>query len=300
MTRRPTRRSLRRLAWLPPRATLELLAFAPQAWNEAPPAEASPTAGAADPALELARSVVAGELAPGAHEWRGRRVWLKGGPLPARARWRHAARGWLLARPVPRVNELTNLAWLRERLFLAPEPLLAGVVRRGGPRFQFLVTAELPGCVTLRGFLESDPSAGERAGVLDELARELARMHAIHFVHRDLFPRNVLVGPREAPTRVAFLDAWAGGPAPGRRGPAYDLACLMLRGCELLDAREQRRLLSLYVGERAAQGKPVAARRLLARVRRERRALAARLVRQPARQRGLGPAPADWEPPVLD
>ena len=216
----------------------------------------------------------------------GRRAWWKRGWLRGAARLRHA-------RIAPREREHANLLWLRERLFRTPSPIASGVVRAHGlPCFQFLLTEDVAGATTLESFLGA-AVASERDLVLDELAREVARMHALRFLHHDLYPRNVLVGPAATSGRVLFLDAWAGGPAPNLRGPAYDLACLLLRGEETLGAAGRARFLDLYVGEREAQERPVARARLEAAIRRERSALIARLERRPHELRGRALPAAD-------
>ena len=134
-----------------------------------------------------------------------------------------------------------------------------------------------------------------RHGWITELGREVGRLHALRFVHRDLFPRNLLVLPEDRPRRIVFLDAWAGGPGPGRRGPAYDLACLLLEGAEQWTRDEQRLFLSTYVAARTKEGRAPGAG-FPARVLRERRGLLRRLARDPARLRGR-PMPGDWTYP---
>ena len=182
--------------------------------------------------------------------------------------------------------------------------------RTGLPGFQFLVTARLEHTRTLRRFLERGPEPEERAAILDELAEETARMHALRFVHRDLFPRNLLIGPQGSPgstaRRVAFLDAWAGGPQPRSRGPldaarrgtAYDLACLMLYGCDLLTEQEQHRFFARYTEQRDQHGQPLRDGSFFERVRRERSALVRRMIRRPAQQRGHGAPREAWTPPA--
>jgi tRNA A-37 threonylcarbamoyl transferase component Bud32 len=163
---------------------------------------------------------------------------------------------------LPRVREYYNLCWLVERLFQTPLPLAAGaLVTRGLPAYQFLLTQEVPDAETLEAFLQHRDRA-DRITVLDEIARETARMHALGFIHHDLYPRNLLVAHhenerRENARRVFFLDAWAGGPAPQARGPAYDLGCFLLRADETLEHQEVERFLDLYAAERAAQDRPV-------------------------------------------
>jgi hypothetical protein len=203
----------------------------------------------------------------------GKRAYFKGEPLRGWARVRWTAKSWFFARPMPRVRELRNLEWLRERLFLAPRPVCAGVLSRGGaPWYQFLLTEAVDGAETLAHFLADEQSDGVlRAQVLDELADEVARMHSIHFVHHDLFLRNVLVVRGAPHSRVYFLDAWAGGPTPQLRGPAYDLACLTLDS--VLSDRDVEAFFDRYCAERENQERPVDRRALVSRVQRERASL---------------------------
>lgn len=239
-----------------------------------------------------------------ASEWidvDGTRAYFKKSRLHGRARARWALKRHLLLRPLPRVREYHNLRWLLDRLFQAPEPLAAGFFsRRGLPCFQFLLTAEVEDATTLEAFLSNSRIAANadeiaaRAAVLDELAREVARMHALGFVHHDLYPRNILVGPLEEMSRVTFLDCWAGGPSPHLRGPAYDLACLMLRASETWEEREQRAFFDVYCAERAAHDRPVDAQALIDATRLARKRLAQRLARRPAEQRGQGAPRLDW------
>ena len=236
--------------------------------------------------LELARE---GKTRAEVIDFDGGRAYLKASRLRGSAAWRHALHR-LHARPVPRVQEYQNLAWLAERHFATPAPLAAGVlVSKGLPRFHALLTEHLPGTRTLEETLEDGRERG-KADLLDELAREVARMHALGFVHHDLFARNVLVRPGgegQLGRRLVFLDCWAGGPpTPLRaRGPAYDLACLLLDVGELAGAGEAR-FLERYFHERAAQGRPAPVSATRASLARARRALRRRLVREPRRLRG--------------
>lgn len=225
----------------------------------------------------------------------GARAFVKASPLRGRARLRWALKRALFRAPLPREREHANLAWLRERLFLAPEPLASAVLVRGGaPWFQALATRAVESARTLEDVLARG-DAGERARVLDELARETARMHALHFVHRDLFPRNVLVRADAHGGSVWFLDGWKGGERLQLRGPAYDLACLFLRAPEELGADAQRAFLDAYVRGRAVQGKPVGDRaRFTAAIERERDALARRLAARPSEWRGRSAPVRAW------
>jgi hypothetical protein len=221
----------------------------------------------------------------------GTRGYLKASPLRGRARWRHALRERVFARPAPRVNEFHNLAWLRLHDFHAPRPLVAGVLRGlSTVKYQFLLTEEVPDAPTLERFLErADPS--ERLATIRALANDVARLHDEHFVHRDLFPRNLLV---PEPGRICFLDAWRGGPGPQLRGPVYDHACLMLDAPAHLRVEEQRAYFDTYLAARRVRNR----RAYLERVGRERERLRARLVRRTGGA-GAPPDAGTWDARVL-
>ncbi len=217
----------------------------------------------------------------------GTHAYFKQSVLAGRASLRYALKSGILRARLPRLREFDNLGWLRAHGLHAPEPLAAGALWRAGlPRFQFLFTRAVAGAETLEEFLAGGAQREGRAKVLDELARETARMHALGFVHHDLFPRNLLVafrqvsgGPRgsQGSARVWFLDCWAGGTSPQMRGPAYDLACLTLRGRETLAPEELGRFLEVYAAGRTARGRPVEIGKLSQKVGRERARLARRL-----------------------
>lgn len=242
---------------------------------------------------EAAMMLVTSEQATtGAWWFGGARVFAKASALRGSAARRHMVRRRLLGQNLPRVREYENLGWLRERVFQVPQPFGAAVLWRDGlPRFQALVTEWVPGVVELDAALR-EASPRERLALAVELGGEVARMHALGFVHRDLFPRNLLVLPEGSRRRVVFVDAWRAAPNASLRGPAYDLACLFLEGASLWSEEEQQALLDAYVRGRAAHGRPASAS-LLGRARRARRSLVRRLERDPARLRG-GPAPAPW------
>lgn len=159
------------------------------------------------------------------HELAGEDAVLKASPLHGKSALRWGFKRLLGAR-LPRVNEYYNLSWLTERLFATPLPLAAGGIVRGGiPRWQFLITRYVHDGLPLHDWFASGPAAAERAEVLGEIAREVGRMHALRFVHRDLWTRNLFVVRRGGLSRVLFLDAWAGGPGFGLRGRRHDLEC---------------------------------------------------------------------------
>ena len=245
----------------------------------------------------------------GAEPFADRRAWIKGGPLRGKARVRHAGRRWLLARALPREAEYRNLVWLRSHLFRVPVPLAAVSVWRGAlPTFQLLVLEELEAPSLDRVLAEGSEATRP---LLLELAQETARMHALGFAHRDLYPRNVLVAPRRErdtadgdagavrgdPRRLRLLDAWSGAPPRGPAGPdriaPRDLACTLLEAANLLTPAEQRLWFEAYLAERAAQGCPADRGRLLARMRSERARMLRRIAREPGRWR-LDRPPADW------
>ena len=222
----------------------------------------------------------------------------KYGPLWGKARWRHALRLHLLRASLPRLREFENLTWLRRHGYGAPKPLFAAAfLRHGLPLFQALVTEEVPDATTLRQLLEAGPSP-VRTPAVEELGRLVAGLHAQGFVHRDLFPRNLLVTHGEDGPRLHFLDAWRGGPRRGLRGPTYDIACLLLYAPSLLERDEEALLLATYFDARAQEGAPLDREHLLARAARMRRRLVLHLER---RGRHSPPIPArDWAPPPLE
>ena len=245
--------------------------------------------GADRAVIELA---LAGEPRVGAIEIGGARVFVKASALRGSAARRHALRKRLAGLPLPRVREYENLRWLRARIFQAPRPLAAAVLWRGGlPRFQVLMLEELSGVANLDHVLPGE-SPAERLALARELGSEVGRMHSLGFIHRDLFPRNLLVLSPENPRRIVFVDAWRAAPGASLRGPAYDLGCLFLEGAELWSEEEQQSLLDAYAASRKAQGRP-AKPRLLHSARRERARLLARLIAEPRRLGGAAP-PGPW------
>jgi hypothetical protein len=263
--------------------------------------------GLVRPALEEASARsrrLAGALALGAE-----RAYLKASPLAPRPALRHALRRAFRLADLPRLQEFANLAWLRARGFRAARPLLAGAFTRAGlPRYQFLVTAFESGAEPLGDLLPRlAPLA--RGELLAALARDLARLHALGFVHRDLFPRNLLVRPEEA-LRCIFLDTWRSPPGRSLRGPEHDLGCLMVEGAGLLDGAEQRSFLDTYRRECASLGRALAPdwpARVEGARRRARRRAGARSMTTPERwawpedaERGLTPAESLQGSPACD
>jgi tRNA A-37 threonylcarbamoyl transferase component Bud32 len=245
---------------------------------------------------ELEQAAREGAKASGFRILGGERVFLKHGPLRGKHALRHALRRAVGLVELPRLQEFANLSWLRERGFGAPRPILAGAfLRRGIPCHQFLCTAGVAGAEPMASVLRGrDPEL--RARVLCALARDLARLHAAGFVHRDLFARNLLVehpGPAGRP-RIVFLDAWRSSPGRGLRGPAHDLGCFFLEAGTWLESREQALFLDTYRREYQRMEHAEPAERFVRRVARARR-------RALARERARHPQAfaEHWDPPEL-
>ena len=222
-------------------------------------------------------------------------AYLKASALRGRAARRHGVAQLLLRRHVPRVREYNNLSWLIERHFQAALPLAAGVFFEGRwPHYQFLLTQRVADARPLDEYwLAAD--AADRIGVMEELGRELARMHALGFLHHDLYPRNLLVRPRDQARRIVFLDAWAGGPPTQLRRPSYDLGALFLEGADIFEPEAQAELLEVYFSQRSAQGRPVERKKMLRAASRERARLRMQLIREPHRRRGRAVPSEAWE-----
>lgn len=233
----------------------------------------------------------------------GRPAYLKYSRLKGSARLRYA---WKAAfgSPAPMLREFGNLGWLRAHGFDAPEPLAAGVFRRRLlPSFQFLATEAIE-APTLRTLAGSDAPGPETdlETVLARVGVEAARLHAAGFVHRDLYPRNLLIDARGEALRIHLIDAWRGGPGPRwpGRGVVYDLACLALYAPSLWSPDGDRALFGAYFRERGrATGRTPgpAAGEILAAVARQRLRLVDRL-----RKRGRTEPPIPpraWSPPEL-
>ena len=243
---------------------------------------------------EVSLACIQGKKQAGLVELDGRRAYFKLGPLRGKSRLRHALRARLLGLSYPALAEFDNLTWLRRNGFGAPLPLAAGVFRRGSlPLFQFLYTEEVPGARDL-GSLGGEETREDLGPVLRALGRDLARLHARGFVHRDLFPRNVLVTGGAREPAVHFLDCRRGGARPGLRGPSHDLACLMVRAGELFGEDDQVDFFEAYCAERERQGRPFRTK-TLASVRRQRN----RLARRERRRKDAPPPPPDWVPPRI-
>ncbi|MBL6720259.1 MAG: phosphotransferase [Planctomycetes bacterium] len=237
-----------------------------------------------EPAHETAEACVLGD-----HE-----AWRKGGALKGKASLRHGVR-LRLFQGLPRLREAANLEWLAAHLFEVPRPLAAVArIERGLPRGQWLWAARLAEAAPLE---ERWPLLPEqvRDAVLEELAREVARMHALGFVHRDLFVRNLMHRVGSA-RQLVFLDCWRGGPGWGLRGPAWDAGCLLSDLVDWAGDRAAARWLEAYLAERSAQDRPVRGEGFVRQALAARAAVIRRLIRQPERLRGRAMPTVDWRP----
>jgi hypothetical protein len=221
-------------------------------------------------------------------------AWRKGGALGGKAALRHGVR-LRLGQGLPRLREASNLEWLAAHLFEVPRPLAAVArIERGLPRGQWLWTARLAEAAPLEERWPLLPEQVRRA-LLEELAREVARMHALGFVHRDLFVRNLMHRVGSA-RQLVFLDCWRGGPGWGLRGPAWDAGCLLSDLVDWAGSHAASNWLEAYLAERAAQDRPVQREGFVRQTLAARATVIRRLALQPERLRGRPMPTLDWRP----
>lgn len=249
----------------------------------------------------------------------GERFVLKREVMGSSGTRRHGLRRVLFRIHPPRIVELRFLDWLGERLFHVPQPVAAVALWRGWrPVRQMLVTLELEGAKPL-GEAWGAASEGERAAWARELGAELGRMHALRFLHADLYPRNVLVTRPTPPERspvpstalgsepgygrsLAWIDAWAGGPTAWRRGRfatlERDLGAFFSVATDWMAVDHQRSMLSAYVEARSANGRAIGdLGRWGSRVSAARYAQWKRLRDAPGRLRGRTLPSKEWHTP---
>ncbi|MFM8979003.1 MAG: lipopolysaccharide kinase InaA family protein [Planctomycetia bacterium] len=143
-------------------------------------------------------------------------------------------RGTLLG-SAPCLNEFRRLAEMREHQVPAVRPVVAAARTRGGRLVAHaLLTEHVPGTRDLQQRLQDpgDPLCRDRRlrrQVAVMLGSVLHRMHAAALVHRDLYPRNILLrvdpeGLHEP--RLWLCDCRRAGAPSWRRGTWHDLATL--------------------------------------------------------------------------
>jgi tRNA A-37 threonylcarbamoyl transferase component Bud32 len=106
----------------------------------------------------------------------------------------------------------------------------------------FLLLREETDLTELRNYLQAYPL--ERLSLAEALGRELARVHAAGFQHRDLYSKHVLVGRKPAGWRFCFVD-WQRGRQRRRltwRQKLRDLATLDATLAESIAGRRERLL----------------------------------------------------------
>lgn len=155
---------------------------------------------------------------------------------------RYAYDGWgrskgLLGRgtlwgSAPCVNEFRRLAEMREHQVPAVRPVAAAARTSGGRLVAHaLLTEHVPGTRDLQQRLldPSDPVRIDRhvrRRVAELIGRSVHQMHAFGLVHRDLYPRNILVRVDEDGPRIWLCDCRRAGPPSWRSGAWNDLATL--------------------------------------------------------------------------
>lgn len=146
----------------------------------------------------------------------------------------------------PRLTEFRNLERLEHAGIPVASPVAAGEQRvLGLIARHFLIVRAVPGARDLETLVREGLAGQALTSVLERLAVATARMHAIGFLHRDLFMRNVLV---TGEGDVAFIDCrkgeWHGLQL---RGVAYDVACFDKWAATLLPHDARVAFLRTYV-----------------------------------------------------
>ena len=234
---------------------------------------------------------------------------LKRRQVPLGRSLRLGLRRWLLGTPAPCEAESAHLTWMRKRLFRAAEPLGSVTIHRlGFPCRELLVTRRVEGAQPFHAAVVAAPPP-RRARLFAELGREVGRMHALRFLHAELYPRNVLVTePCDQPgpgfgRSLIWRGTGEGGPTAWRRGNLGrvedDLGAWFSRAADWMRREDADALLLAYAASRLDNGRPVESLPGLVRsIQRSRRRELARLERSPG---GLGQAAfpvAGWDPDV--
>lgn len=222
----------------------------------------------------------------------GQPAWIKGSALAGKAALRHGLR-FRLGLGLPRLREARNLAWLRRHLFQAPAPLAAvALFHHSLPRGQWLVTQAEQDAQPLLAVWDA-LDATKQDQTLQELAQEVARMHALGFTHRDLFLRN-LMWCQDRPRKLLFLDCWRGGPGLDLRGAAWDVGCLLSDIVDRIGNERSDNWLREYIHQREVQDRPVSSAAFIPRAIAAREVVVRRLIAQPQRLGGNPPPTQNW------
>lgn len=164
----------------------------------------------------------------------------------------------------PEVKEFKNLEFLREKGVGAVRPIAAASVKDGLRLVAHaLVTEHVPDAIDLATRLSTpgDPVRDDwkvRARTAVLIGRNIHRMHAEAFCHRDLYARNVLVRVAEDDIGVWFCDCRSGGPPSFGWKYEDDLATLDSDLKGRLPARDRLRVLRAYAGAEGGLGDLVA------------------------------------------
>lgn len=169
---------------------------------------------------------------------------------------RYLVRGKNLRRyigPSRVIKEWRNLTWFAEHGVPTPRRIAMG--QSGffdGAYWGVIVTEEVPQTIDLRNVYlkrrELLDNRDWRLKVIEQLAKVIAAMHNLGFIHNDLQWRNVLVSPTE-PVQVSLIDCPAGRYiylSGNRRGVVRDLAFLDKMGKSALSETDRLRFYMLY------------------------------------------------------
>jgi hypothetical protein len=130
-------------------------------------------------------------------------------------RWLRACAG-LRGGWSPAVREWHNLHWAREQGFSVPEPVAAAEFQGPGPRLQScLAVAELTGMLSLDQALTRAVATMDavtfrvwKAGLIEEAARQIRRLHDRRHFHKDLYLCHFYV--HQADLETLPLAGWKG------------------------------------------------------------------------------------------
>ncbi|MFM8387067.1 MAG: lipopolysaccharide kinase InaA family protein [Planctomycetia bacterium] len=174
-------------------------------------------------------------------------------------------RGTLLG-SAPCLQEFRALAQMREQQVPAVRPVVAASRSVGGRlSAHALLTEHVPGTRDLQQRLldPADPLRTDRRlrrKVAMLLGHVLHRLHAFGLVHRDLYPRNILLRVDEAGVhepRLWLCDCRRAGPPSWRRGAWHDLATLDADWRGRMPRSDRLATLEAYLEEGADAGEAV-------------------------------------------